>query len=89
MGPASAMMSAKAEEIRRLLSDPVVDLWKLREMALTEGGLVNGQFAVWLLLSLDDASALVPFSHSFIGATLTIHDHCYTQTPCVNWHGPN
>eukprot|EP00804_Cyclotella_cryptica_P012189 CCRYP_009876-RA/>CCRYP_009876-RA protein AED:0.05 eAED:0.05 QI:245/1/1/1/1/1/4/142/837 len=41
MGPASAMMSAKAEEIRRLLSDPVVDLWKLREMALTEGGLVN------------------------------------------------
>ncbi|KAL7465734.1 hypothetical protein ACHAXS_006049 [Conticribra weissflogii] len=34
-------MSAKAEEIRRILSEPVVDLWKLREMALTEGGLVN------------------------------------------------
>ncbi len=36
-------MSAKAEEIRRILSEPVVDLWKLREMALTEGGLVNGK----------------------------------------------
>jgi hypothetical protein len=36
-------MSAKAEEIRRVLSEPVVDLWKLRELALTEGGLVNGK----------------------------------------------
>ncbi|EED92583.1 hypothetical protein THAPSDRAFT_262611, partial [Thalassiosira pseudonana CCMP1335] len=31
----------KAEEIRRVLSEPEVDLWKLRELALTEGGLVN------------------------------------------------
>ena len=37
-------MAAKAEEIRRILSEPVVDLWKLRELALTEGGLVNGKF---------------------------------------------
>lgn len=36
-------MAAKAEEIRRILSEPVVDLWKLRELALTEGGLVNGK----------------------------------------------
>jgi hypothetical protein len=36
------MMEAKAEEIRRILSEPVVDLWKLRELSLTEGGLVNG-----------------------------------------------
>jgi len=35
-------MTNKAEEIRRILSEPVVDLWKLRELALTEGGLVNG-----------------------------------------------
>lgn len=89
MGPASAMMSTKAEEIRRLLSDPVVDLWKLREMALTEGGLVNGQFAVCLLVSIDHASPKASFSHSFFGATLTIRDHCNTQTRCVNWHGPN
>lgn len=34
-------MTNKAEEIRRILSEPVVDLWKLRELALTEGGLVN------------------------------------------------
>ncbi|KAL7538043.1 hypothetical protein ACHAXR_010136 [Thalassiosira sp. AJA248-18] len=33
--------AAKAEEIRRVLSEPTVDLWKLRELALTEGGLVN------------------------------------------------
>jgi len=37
------LMAAKAEEIRRVLSEPVVDLWKLRELALTEGGLVNGK----------------------------------------------
>lgn len=36
-------MTAKAEEIRRILSEPVVDLWKLRELALSEGGLVNGK----------------------------------------------
>jgi hypothetical protein len=36
-------MAAKTEEIRRILSEPVVDLWKLRELALTEGGLVNGK----------------------------------------------
>ena len=37
------IMTAKAEEIRRILSEPVVDLWKLRELALSEGGLVNGK----------------------------------------------
>ena len=42
MGPSSAMMSSKAEEIGRVLSEPVVDLWRLRELALTDGGLVNG-----------------------------------------------
>ena len=41
-------MSAKAEEIRRVLSEPVVDLWKLRELALTEGGLVNGESIIIL-----------------------------------------
>jgi len=33
----------KEEEILRILGAPVVDLWKLREFALTEGGLVNGE----------------------------------------------
>ena len=37
------MMSTKADEIGRVLAEPVVDLWKLRELALTEGGLVNGK----------------------------------------------
>lgn len=31
----------KADEIQQVLSEPVVDLWKLRELALSEGGLVN------------------------------------------------
>ena len=35
-------MTAKSEEIRRILTEPTVDLWSLREMALTEGGLVSG-----------------------------------------------
>lgn len=37
----SGRTAAKAEEIRRVLSEPTVDLWKLRELALTDGGLVN------------------------------------------------
>ena len=32
----------KAELIQQVLSEPKVDLWKLRELALSEGGLVNG-----------------------------------------------
>jgi hypothetical protein len=35
---------SKAEQINLVLSEPDVDLWKLRELALTEGGLVNGTF---------------------------------------------
>jgi len=34
--------NGKVEAIRELLSKPTIDLWKLRELALTEGGLVNG-----------------------------------------------
>jgi hypothetical protein len=35
-------LQEKAEQINLVLLQPNVDLWKLREMALTEGGLVNG-----------------------------------------------
>lgn len=31
----------KVEQIQQVLSEPEVDLWKLRELALSEGGLVN------------------------------------------------
>lgn len=37
--------SDKAEEIDRILSTPDVDLWRLRELALSEGGLVNGTYS--------------------------------------------
>jgi hypothetical protein len=41
---ASAAMQTKAEEINLILLQPQVDLWRLRELALSEGGLVNGKF---------------------------------------------
>jgi hypothetical protein len=52
-----ARMREKAEEINLVLLEPDVDLWKLRELALTDGGLVNGKirlrvhvaFAIFLL----------------------------------------
>ena len=36
-----ARMREKAEEINLVLLEPDVNLWKLRELALSEGGLVN------------------------------------------------
>lgn len=36
--------SDKVEEINAVLSEADVDLWKLRELALSDGGLVNGKF---------------------------------------------
>ena len=35
-------LNAKVEEIQSVLEERNVNLWKLRELALTEGGLVNG-----------------------------------------------
>jgi hypothetical protein len=34
----------KALEIDLILNEPEIDLWLLRELALTEGGLVNGTY---------------------------------------------
>ena len=39
----SLYLKTKAEEIELLLSEPEIDLWKLRKLALTPGGLVNGK----------------------------------------------
>lgn len=39
--PKSANLQKKAEAINLILLQPHVDLWKLRELCLTEGGLVN------------------------------------------------
>jgi hypothetical protein len=38
----------KAVEINLVLNEPDIDLWRLREFALTEGGLVNGTFQLIL-----------------------------------------
>jgi len=40
-GTTSTNLNSKAQEITQILSEPDVDLWHLRELALTEGGLVN------------------------------------------------
>ena len=42
----------KIEEIKTILAEPVVDLWKLREVCLTEGGLLNDKIRrqAWPLL---------------------------------------
>jgi hypothetical protein len=37
-----AFLDEMAQEIEALLNNEVVDLWRLRELALSEGGLVNG-----------------------------------------------
>ena len=34
----------KALEIQKCLAAEPVDLWQLRELALTKGGLLNGQY---------------------------------------------
>jgi hypothetical protein len=41
----TAMLQEKADDVQRVLDEPIVDLWLLRELALTEGGLVNGQYS--------------------------------------------
>ena len=42
---------SKADEINLVLSEPNVNLWKLRELALTEGGLVNGRFDLFYVVN--------------------------------------
>lgn len=39
-------LQQKAQEIEFLLSQEEIDLWKLREFALTPGGLVNGGYRI-------------------------------------------
>ena len=39
---ANEAFADKAKEIALVLSQPDVDLWRLRELAISEGGLVNG-----------------------------------------------
>ena len=45
----------KAKEISALLDQPEIDLWKLRALAISEGGLVNGKEASCASLSATPA----------------------------------
>jgi hypothetical protein len=40
---ASYHLVEKAVEINLILNEPEIDLWRLRELAISEGGLVNGK----------------------------------------------
>jgi hypothetical protein len=42
INPTYRTLQEKADEINLVMLQPDVDLWKLRELALSEGGLVNG-----------------------------------------------
>ncbi len=44
--PKHLYLQQKADAIEFLLSQEEIDLWKLREFALTPGGLVNGRFCL-------------------------------------------
>ena len=42
--PPNYYNTIKAEEIRKALSEPTINLWKLRDLAISDGGLVNGTY---------------------------------------------
>lgn len=52
----SERLASKTQEIRRVLSEPTVDLWRLRELALSDGGLVNGRSHVIIIMHTIRAS---------------------------------
>ena len=64
---ATMITTTKEEEILRLLNAPVVDLWKLREYALSTGGLVNGKFflSIFQMMVLCHHSPSNPFPHNY------------------------
>lgn len=76
-----ARLREKAEEINLVLLEPDVDLWKLRELALSDGGLVNGEGNRFCLVG--DCLLAQPFSHSYTNPTRP------TQTLFVEEPGPN
>jgi len=59
----------KLEEIKKVLSAPEVDLWKLREFALTEDGLLNGtSYCCFCVVVACDVVVIVYQSRSSVGA---------------------
>lgn len=55
MTAAASTMDAqrKAKEISAILSETEVNLWELRELALSEGGLVNGTSFLFLVCGVN------------------------------------
>jgi hypothetical protein len=50
LAPLSRVMREKCSEIEAALSEDPVDALKLKNLALSEGGLVNGNFNLYLLV---------------------------------------
>lgn len=74
----SAAMMRKAEEINLVLMQPEVDLWRLRELALSEGGLVNGE----LFVCFD--FLVIVFPPTFMDLTRFLNKHYrYAAETCL------
>jgi hypothetical protein len=64
-----------------VLLEPKVDLWKLRALALSEGGLVNGMYTTFLgrhfekYLTSSSLFCVVPIVDLFIMKTLFDNEH--------------
>jgi len=52
----------KVAQIQQILDEPNVDLWKLRGLALTEGGLVNGVYYLFALFEI--TSVCITFAYT-------------------------
>ena len=61
--------SQKLNKINAILSQPEIDLWALRELCLTEGGLINGKQFRRDILNRSFVLACLLFTVSFSTAT--------------------
>jgi hypothetical protein len=71
-------LEQKAEAIEFLLSQPEVDLWKLRGHALTPGGLVNGRYCSLFLAPMTTIGWRRAFS---VFATIVAHTLLHHSKP--------
>lgn len=54
LAPLSRAMREKCSEIEAALSEDPVDALKLKTLALSEGGLINGNFNLYLLVCIQN-----------------------------------
>ena len=77
-------LQEKAQFIHLVLMEPKVDLWKLRALAISEGGLVNGKYTNFLGRHFEEY--LTSSSHVCV---VHIVDLFIMKTLFDNEHGPS